>query len=169
MPGITTWCPDDSQPPNISIYANHVTSESPSARGVTGSEPNDYRLHWQGATVDAISDIVKGFEFQWRSSTLSRLLGPQGDVAKLLGWLSACYLIALQRSSDDAESEEQTFARFTSTILVEGVTAPNAPYPAEAVEGVRALSRWLEVMISTGRAPRAGPQIRANGLYLQEQ
>lgn len=137
-PLLPSWCPDYDQPPSssalpppssVGVQYQPVFREDPDSPNV---------VHLRGVYVDDIVAVVKDFTYQWRGGT-HHVFGPDGDAAQISHWLDRCAAVVDQhkpQSINEAEAE----ALFTSAVLARTTsTTQSPPYPARAVEGLRAL------------------------------
>ena len=158
LPGLPTWCPDYGQLHSPGIFQRFPVSETPASGSSLRSEEAIFEpsLRVEGAEFDTIEAAVPAFEMKgWGRAGIAAPHVAHTMLLELLEWLEPCWsLIQEQRVGET----EYLFARFTSIILAEGTnSADGAPYPENAVEGLRALWGVLEAVVFNDASAELDP------------
>ena len=146
LPGLPTWCPDYGQLNHPGIFTSFPLSATLTSGSSLRSEEAIFEpaLRVEGAKFDTVQAAVPAFEMKLGAKSWGVVgnAAPYDVYALMLEWLEACWSLIQEQRVGEAE---YLFARFTSIILAEG--AIGAPYPDNAVEGLRALWRILDTVI----------------------
>ena len=143
LPGLPNWCPDYGHLPNKSDFAFFPHPANVTSGSSLGSEENIFEpaLRVDGAKFDAVEAVVPAFEVNW---DIADGTAHDDTYKSMLGWLEACWLLVQEQG---VEETDLSFVGFTSIILAEGIGSATR-YPEGAVEGLRALWRYLNDRVS---------------------